>query len=367
MSIKVEKRFILIVVSVMFHSSAMAWFEHDRAIQALRSGDAARASSLLTSLVTDYPEDPEVLYDAGVVAYKKGEYVQAAAYFSSAVEYALKNESLKERAHFNAGNSCAKTGKFQEAIEHYTNALKINSTSEHARHNLEQVKKMLEQQKEKDQNQQHADNKSTQDSENNQQKKQQQSDNTQKEGSPNQDKSNQQNDQKDQKKSDQGSSNEQFPDKESQQGNDGDSGKQKSQNEGEKDRESKDNQKNNQQPAGQTDHASNDHPGNQHNPQKKQGDQEPSGHNNPQNKSMHDEQQRESNNTVASVDGKKKENVAYEKEGPQQSNKQDGLEGVEPWLAQILREQELNDAKSNKELLLHTIGAGAAKDNTNGW
>ncbi|MFI5333210.1 MAG: tetratricopeptide repeat protein [Candidatus Babeliales bacterium] len=124
-----------------------AWFEHGRAVNAAHSGDWQRAHTLLTTELVNHPHDPSVVYDAGVAAYKTGDYEQARAYFDHVISLPQASDQLKERAYFNAGNTQVALKQFEQAIKKYEQALSIDPHDEHARHNLEIVKKMLEQQK----------------------------------------------------------------------------------------------------------------------------------------------------------------------------------------------------------------------------
>ncbi|HSW74136.1 MAG TPA: tetratricopeptide repeat protein [Candidatus Limnocylindria bacterium] len=130
-------------------------FEHDRAIVAARQGDWAHATRLMNTVITDTVNDPNVMYDAGVAAYKQEHYDQAHAYFTQAVNTLKASESssgqVHEEALFNLGNSNVKRNALQEALVNYQEVLALNPGNQKAQHNLELVKKMLEQQKNQEQ------------------------------------------------------------------------------------------------------------------------------------------------------------------------------------------------------------------------
>lgn len=123
------------------------WFAHDRAVCAGQKGDWKSAQKLFTSALIHQPDDPQLLYDAGVAAYKLGEFAQANAYFSAAAQSEKAPDALRELAYFNAGNACVALEQLEQAIKEYEAALTISPDNERTRHNLELVKKMLEQKK----------------------------------------------------------------------------------------------------------------------------------------------------------------------------------------------------------------------------
>ncbi len=131
----------LLAIAVMPNEQAMAfsmtdlWQRQDQqAHKALLAGEAERASELA--------QDP---LRKGVADYRKGDY-----------EAAVKDFSLPDGAEaaYNKGNALAKLGKLQEAIDAYNQALKQQPEMEDAVFNREAVEKLLQQQKQTEQNQQ---------------------------------------------------------------------------------------------------------------------------------------------------------------------------------------------------------------------
>jgi tetratricopeptide (TPR) repeat protein len=138
-------------MSIIWSVSLHAWFEHGRAVDAANTGDWHRANSLLTTKLVNHPDDPCVVYDAGVAAYKVGDHEQARAYFDHVTQLPHVSDGIKERAYFNAGNAHVALKQLEEAITRYEQALRIDAHDERARHNLEIVKKMLQEQQKKEQ------------------------------------------------------------------------------------------------------------------------------------------------------------------------------------------------------------------------
>jgi Ca-activated chloride channel family protein len=171
------------VLSIISFFCVHAVFERQRATVHAQKGQWAQANELLQPLVVSQYENPELLYDAGVVSLKAGNSAQASAYFQQAAEHKNASSQLKEQAHFNAGNAAVALNELKKAIEHYQETLKINSKNEYAKHNLERVQQMLnEQENQQQENQDQNKEQEDKDQEKNQEEDQQQKDQQQKNG-----------------------------------------------------------------------------------------------------------------------------------------------------------------------------------------
>ena len=192
-------RIILIVLLTLCCSCKGEWFAHDRAAYDAQHQDWANALQRLNTSLIDHPDDPSLLYDAGVVTYKSGDYKQAADYFKRATHAKSIELSLQKQAYFNLGNSHSALKQYKEAVAAYEAALKLDPTDERVRHNLKKARELLKAEEQKKQEQQKQDGQSQQDkSQQNQQdkdKQQQQNDqqkNDQKQDQQKQDGQNQQ-------------------------------------------------------------------------------------------------------------------------------------------------------------------------------
>jgi Ca-activated chloride channel homolog len=203
--------FVLSLSSITLHGL----FDYDRAVQAAQKGDFDKADALLSSLITDRPDRSDLLYDAGVVASGKKDFQRARACFEHAYSVPSCAPVLQEQAHFNCGNVCVELKDLKGALREYEKVLQINSHNEQARHNLEVVKKMLEQQQQREQNkdkknQDKQDNKNQDKQDNKNQNDQNQQDRTKDKNQSRDDERNKnQRDQKDQNKQDQGKNDQQ--------------------------------------------------------------------------------------------------------------------------------------------------------------
>src|SRR5437867_1503652 len=76
----------------------------------LASADAQQqkwdhAEKRINNLVIDAPDRPDLLYDAGVIAYRNKKFEHANACFEHGLQCAA-DDGLKEQLCFNAGNTC---------------------------------------------------------------------------------------------------------------------------------------------------------------------------------------------------------------------------------------------------------------------
>jgi len=167
------KIFIVLCIS----SSSHAWFSYDKAAYAAQSEQWLQAMQSMKEVVNNNPNDPQVLYDAGVAAYRNKDFTQAQAYFHQAsVACNADTLPLQEHAYFNEGNALAHLQRYQEAITSYEKALTCNADNQQAQENSALLKKLLEQkqQEEKNKDQQKNNDNNQQDQDDNQDSPQQQ-------------------------------------------------------------------------------------------------------------------------------------------------------------------------------------------------
>jgi len=144
------KMFFIIIALLSINDTMHALFTQDRAAHLMQKGEFEKAKPLLQKMVVNAPDNPEILYDAGVASYKTKEYKQAAAYFKQAAQMPSAALALKEKAYFNSANAAVALKDFETAKNDYENVLKINPNNERAQYNLVMVEEMQEQEEEKD-------------------------------------------------------------------------------------------------------------------------------------------------------------------------------------------------------------------------
>ena len=346
--------------------TACALFDYDRAVGAAQKEQWAAAGEQFKSLVTAHPDQPDLLYDAGIVAHKNEDYEQAKALFESAAQHEKAPRRLKEQAYFNKANTHVKQEQLKEALSAYDQVLMLNPENEQAKHNAEAVKKMLEQKE-----QQQQQNKQDKNKENKDQQKQ-----DQKDAQQNQDKSQQNN--KDQQDNDRDDENEGQSQKNDQEGQ-GNSAQDESH------ASDKNKPKQNQQEK-KGDDKSLDQDGDQKDderdrPQqqerKPQRQQQRRRRNEPEKNSQRDKQaeQQQKDDHQASLEKEKQqaEQQAHQQDMQQQEKEQGlGKEGaapiqLDPALERVLARREDRDAQLNKQVIRALVGETAGQHGQNSW
>ncbi len=182
---------VLLALSLIsVHRPALASPAED----AYNSGDYLKASELYSQALKKHPDDPKLHYNLGTAAYKNNLHDEAIAAFTEA----LKSDdlALQQKAYYNRGNALFQKGaesrqadpqatseKWQEALESFDSALKLDPDDTLARENravvareLEQLKQQLQQKNPSQDNRRQEENNQDQAQEKQQAQKQQQGD-----------------------------------------------------------------------------------------------------------------------------------------------------------------------------------------------
>ncbi len=194
------------------------------ALQAQNAGDAARsfqegryddALEIYRQLSLENPEDPRLIYNAGVAAYKAGHLTEAIEQFEMA---SLSQDlDIQQQAHYNLANTLYRAGEstddfeqkaaaWKQAVQRYQNALTINEADNLAQDNLDFVKKRIEElEQQQQEQQQQQDQNQDQDGEDEDSEQQQSPDSNsdQEQDQENQDSSDQQQNEQDQQQQNQ--------------------------------------------------------------------------------------------------------------------------------------------------------------------
>lgn len=331
---------------------------YDFASYKAQRGEWEDAHARLNNVIIDNPDKADVLHDAGVVAHKLGNAGQAVACFTRAADCAH-DDNLRFGAHFKAGNAFVDNKGLQDALEQYDKALGIKPGDEYARHNRDRVAQMLkeqEQQKDDDKKDEQKDDQDKNDEEKDKQDKQDQQ---------NQDKKDNGNDE--QSGDDKQGNDEQDGDQSKQQGNDKkqDKSDKKSQGDERDDAES-----------GEKDAQRKEH-GNKEQRQKKPADDKKRNGDHELDKksdSEHGKGDKQQGNKHNKAPEKQNEtndasNVALQ-DGQEQGKDDDqfGMTGItDPWLLNILNNQELQDKAINKKLMEAKVSQHGGKNGQNCW
>ena len=350
------KKLAMVTVLLVFPVSASmrTEWEYSQAIRCAQSEQWADAQHRLSTLMIDDSDNPELLYDSGVAAYRVKEYQKAEAYFHQMTQNERAIGVLKEKAYFNLGNTKVALNKLDEAIDPYEAALAIDPNDERARHNLEKVRELLKQQEQQqEKKQQNQQNKDQQD------KKQQQQQQSSPDGQQEQSDSNgkqdgQQEKQKQQQKNgSQGSQSESTTDERQEQGAD-------------------------EQQEGECKDDANDKSNDKRRDQEQEQFRDSHDFSPQKNSESDDERQARDSNAHHTKEGDESQEMQAgeldEQEGTediqakQQKELEEGLAPQDRWMARVLQQRERADEKANKRIVKATIDKElAGKDGQNCW
>ena len=351
-------------------------FSYDTAVYKAQKGNWQDAHVALNNIVTHNPDRADVVYDAGVVAYNLGNKCQAATCFARAAECST-DKNIALCAHFNAGNLYVDEKKLEHALEEYDKALSIEPDNQYARHNRDRVAQMLQEQQQQKDNQQDQKNKDEQNQDKQEQDNKNQcgcdNQNQDQQGSDNQNGENQEQDSNDQQSSN---------------GNDKKDTGQSQQSDGQQNQKngSSQDESSNQQAQGdreQRDTADGkDTQRQEHGNNKEQQHQDAA---NNEKRNGKDEFEKESKNKQRERnkqqgnqhgttpekqhEGNDKSNVSAQA-GQEQADQGSNLDETvihDPWLLNILNNQELHDKAVNKQLMEAKIRQHGGKNGQNCW
>lgn len=351
---------IVLCASVMVYP-----FSYDSAIRAAQNGNWQDAHTVLNSIVTDNPDNAEVLHDAGVAAYKLGNFNQAVACFARAGEIS-KDKDLCFDARFKAGNASVANKDLSSALEYYNKALVIKPNDEYARHNRDRVAQMLQEQQKQDQQKKEDDQKDDQKDEKDQEGKQDQNDKDDQSGND-----------KDQQDQNDGQDKQQGNDKPGQDSGSKDQlGNQKNQQQGDQSDQHSEGKQGNDATNGDKDTQRKEH-GDKEQGQKKSADdkngngdheldQKPEAAKNDRDNKQgkqHGKAPEKQNETNATTNVPSASQQEQDKDG-----NESGIKGIDdPWLLNVLNNQEQHDKAINKKLMEAKVSQHGGKNGQNCW
>ena len=234
----------LVTGGMFFTLSAQGLQAADDGYSKYQSGDYAGAMDAYGAKARGSHEGAKNAFNAGVSAYRLGQYPKAVESFTQALLEG--DKALQEKANYNLGNTLVRMGEagtgkenkkrdFENAIENYERTLEFNAAHQNAKENIEIVKKLIqeldkqEEKKDKDQDK----DKDKQDQNKDQKDQDKQDQNKDKQDQKNKDKQDQ--DKQDQDKQDQDKQDQDKQDQKDQQDKD-----KQDQNKDQKDKQEKD-------------------------------------------------------------------------------------------------------------------------------
>lgn len=153
----------MVAVVALALLTAQASASTARALRQYEAGHFKDAYQEYSRLLERHPNDPRLHYNAGAAAYQAGKYDDALAHFSAASTASDLN--LQQHAYYNLGNSLYQVGEqeaapdkkmqsWQQSVRQFEAALKLNPKDADAQHNLDFVKKKIEELKQQQQDRQ---------------------------------------------------------------------------------------------------------------------------------------------------------------------------------------------------------------------
>ncbi len=104
-----------------------------------------------SSARVDRPKDSRIAYNLGNAHYRDGKFQEALqAYTQSALD--KKNPDIRKKSVYNIGNTMVKLGKLEEAESAYKKVLTLDPSDMDAKHNLEYVRQQLKDKESQKQN-----------------------------------------------------------------------------------------------------------------------------------------------------------------------------------------------------------------------
>ncbi len=121
-----------------------------RGNEAFQQGDYPAADVSYRRALEKAPWSYEASFNLTDAIYKQEQYDEAAQQFGQLAQALADNPELQAKAFYNQGNALFKQRKLEEALEAYKNSLRANPDDQEAKFNLAYTKKLLEKDKNPD-------------------------------------------------------------------------------------------------------------------------------------------------------------------------------------------------------------------------
>lgn len=192
------------VAAALVLLAPQAWAQ--TGLEEYQAGQYDKALADFEKRLETKPDSDKLQFNAGAASYKSGDFAKAVDHFTKAL--LTEDNKFREQASYNLGNALVRRGEgakgneekkadWNNAIQHYEEALKIDPANKMAEENRDIVKKMLEDLEKQEQEQQQQDQKDQQNQQDQKQDQKQDQQNDQQQNQQNQQNQDQQ-DQKDQ-------------------------------------------------------------------------------------------------------------------------------------------------------------------------
>lgn len=132
-------KFILVILLIGFRTFAQDWkSELNVARKTYQNGNYLEALQQYRNIEKKIPNSMDISSEIGQAAYRAGNFELAEEYFNKSNSKASKRANKHEGYH-NLGNTYMKKKNYDQAIESYKNALKINPSDQETRYNMSEA------------------------------------------------------------------------------------------------------------------------------------------------------------------------------------------------------------------------------------
>ncbi len=148
-----ERRRVRAAVAALFLILPLSAFSANTGVELYNKQDYKQSLDIFQKQLARNPKSEALQFDAGAAAYKLGDYDKALEDFSKALT--ARDPATHEMAEYNIGNTLFQRGakqqekepklrEWQNALQHYDEALKVDPKNDNAKTNREIVRKLIE-------------------------------------------------------------------------------------------------------------------------------------------------------------------------------------------------------------------------------
>jgi len=145
--------FMMVCLTLLAHSASAQYAEIGEGNREYEKGRFRNAEDAYRKALAKDPRQYAAGNNLGSALYRQGKSEESAQQYLSAATLE-KNPAAQARSYYNMGNALMKGEKWQESVEAYKKALKLNPADEDARYNLSYALKKLKQQQQNQDNKQ---------------------------------------------------------------------------------------------------------------------------------------------------------------------------------------------------------------------
>lgn len=128
---------------------------NQKALNLFSQGEYSESEKYFSKALEKAPENPEILYNLANAQYAAGQYASASSNYHQSLIHSG-DKQLREKTFFNQGNNAFRMKEYQQAVESYQEALRLEPENENYKQNLELAQKFLREYSKQQQQQQQS-------------------------------------------------------------------------------------------------------------------------------------------------------------------------------------------------------------------